>query len=979
MTRSFLPRAVLVGALLSLSSAVYAQAGIDRAALEEDFAARYGSGWTFQWDATTATPSSVFGPGVLVANPGPWSDAEAAALGAALVETNRSLLGVGAGDVEPVIVARGGRIHYLVYRQVYSGLEVVDSRVDLRLHVPTGRLVRIGSRALRDLAISTTPLVGESAAISLAARFTGFLAGRDLFEGARLVVLPVGGEGRLAWEVGFQVEEPLSHPLVFVDAGSGALLDVRERIHFDYSGNVSGRGTPGLLPDIASNPTVVFPLSGVTVNIPGIGSAVTDAGGNFTIPSASGATQMVTVNLSGPYFNVNNYNGTANPGVDSTVTMMIPAGGSANFLFNATPAQFPTGEVNGARFTKQVRDYIQGIINVPGIDIPFPVNVNQNQTCNAFYSSAGGGSINFFFQGGNCVNTAYSTVIHHEYGHFVDAVLGGIVGGFGISEGWGDVLAVFLTGQPIVGANFTLSGGFIRTADNNRRYPAMECSNEVHCLGEIWAGFCWHLRQNLISSLGSGPGILQAEDIVIPALLADESTIQANILEVMLLDDNDGNLTNGTPNFSAIAKAAQQHGFYEDVYAATLLSHTPVPDTTVTTGTYPVSVTATPIVGSITGVTVSVSSNEGVTYSTFPLSSAGGNLWSGTIPALPAPETAFYFFNATNDQGYTRRFPVQPGNVFAFSVGVRTPVFADDMESGPGGWTHVQMQTQDDWQHGAPNQSNNNVYDPTAAFSGTNVWGNDLSPAGFNGSYQNNVINELNSVVLNLSGQTGTRLRYRRWATIRPNDFGRIRVNGTDVFATSGSAGQGDTTWNLHDFPIGALADNNPAVQLTWRLESNSSTSQNSVAGGWTIDDVEVYTVKLPCPPPVVLGPGTAGTGGLVPSLSLVGSPTIGNAAFAIQLSQGRGGAPAALAAAAVEASIPFGGGTIYILPLVTLNAILSGPAGVAGAGSFAFSIPIPFEPVLIGGVVSVQGGVLDPSATDSVALTQGLRTTICP
>jgi hypothetical protein len=974
-------QALLVGFALAGSPSVLAQGEVDRSSLEEAFAARYGPGWTFEWDDPKGTPSSVYGPGAPVASPGPWSEAEAASIAASLLEANRDLLGVGPSQLVPIVLARGGRVQYFVYRQTFEGLEVLDTRVDLRLHVPTGRLLRIGSRVLRDLALDPTPRLDEATAVSLAARFTGFVAGRDAFDGARLVVLPVGREGRLAWEVGLRVADPLTHPLVFLDARTGALLETRERIHFDYSGNVSGFGTSGLLPDLPSNPPVAHPIPGVTVNIPGIGSAVTDGSGNFTIPSGSGAAQSVTVNLSGPHFNVNNFNGTGTPQTDSTVTMSIPAGGSANFLFNATPAQFPTGEVNGARFTKIIRDYVQGIVSVPGIDTPIPVNVNRDQTCNAFFSSGGGGpNINFFFQGGNCVNTAYSTVVYHEYGHFVDFALGGIVGTFGISEGWGDVLAVFLTGQPIIGANFTLSGGFIRTADNSRKYPAMECFSEVHCLGEIWAGFCWHLRQNLIASLGAGPGVLHAEDIVIPALLADESTIQANILEVMMLDDDDGNLANGTPNLTAIAKAAQQHGFLADTFAALTFAHVPAPDTTQTTGSYPVSVTAVPIVGSISSVSLSYSLNDGVGFSTVPLSPAGGNLWTGSIPAQPAPETVFYFFTATNDQAYSRRFPFATGDVFALNVGQRTTIFADDMESGPGGWTHVQLQTQDDWQHGAPNTSNTNEYDPTSAHSGTNVWGNDLAPAGFNGSYQNNVINELRSVTLNLSGKTGTRLRYRRWATIRPNDFGRIRVNGSDVFSTSASAGQGDTTWNLHDFPIGSIADNNPSVQLTWRLESNSSTSQTSVAGGWTIDDVEVYTVEPlpPCPAVVVLGPGTAGSGGLVPTLTTNGPAQIGSAGFALVVGSGLGGAVAVLSDGLVETSVPFAGGTIYIVPLLTFTATLSGPGGVAGAGTVSFPHPIPAEPALVGGVVSAQAAVLDPAATAGIALTQGIRITVC-
>ncbi|MFQ6097987.1 MAG: peptidase MA family metallohydrolase, partial [Armatimonadota bacterium] len=43
-----------------------------------------------------------------------------------------------------------------------------------------------------------------------------------------------------------------------------------------------------------------------------------------------------------------------------------------------------------------------------------PVNVNLNNTCNAYLN---GSSINLFRSGGGCHNTAFSDVILHEYGH----------------------------------------------------------------------------------------------------------------------------------------------------------------------------------------------------------------------------------------------------------------------------------------------------------------------------------------------------------------------------------------------------------------------------------------------------------------------------------------------------------------------------------------------------------------------------------
>jgi hypothetical protein len=88
-----------------------------------------------------------------------------------------------------------------------------------------------------------------------------------------------------------------------------------------------------------------------------------------------------------------------------------------DFLFNSTPTEFNTAQVNGLIHTQIVYDFVKSINpNYPGVDIQIPCNVNINNTCNAYYSNR---TINFYRAGGGCVNTCYSTVVYHEYGHFI--------------------------------------------------------------------------------------------------------------------------------------------------------------------------------------------------------------------------------------------------------------------------------------------------------------------------------------------------------------------------------------------------------------------------------------------------------------------------------------------------------------------------------------------------------------------------------
>src|SRR5690606_27725247 len=99
-------------------------------------------------------------------------------------------------------------------------------------------------------------------------------------------------------------------------------------------------------------------------------------------------------------------------------------------------------------------------------DFSMTSNTAVSGTCNAFYN---GGSINFYNAGGGCSNTAYSTVIAHEEGHWLNDLYSTGNGGDGMGEGNADVWAMYVFDNPIVGQNFS-GTSFIRTGTNTRQF-----------------------------------------------------------------------------------------------------------------------------------------------------------------------------------------------------------------------------------------------------------------------------------------------------------------------------------------------------------------------------------------------------------------------------------------------------------------------------------------------------------------------------
>ena len=294
------------------------------------------------------------------------------------------------------------------------------------------------------------------------------------------------------------------------------------------------------------------------------------------------------------------------------------------------------------------------------------------------------------------------------------------------------------------------------------------------------------------------------------------------------------------------------------------MDHVALGDTQNETGPYTAVVeVVSQTADTITGVDLLWRLEGAGTWNTVSMSPTGTlNEWSGGIPGQASPVRVEYHMVATNSAGTERFLPdglAAGDNLYRFVVGVYNQIYFNDFEGATDeNWIHAQVATQDDWQRGIPAGK---VEDPGSAYSGSNCWGNDLGPSGFNGSYASNVSNYLESPGIDCSGQTGVKLRFARWLTVEEGayDQATIEVNGTTVWSNPNSGNLLDNAWSLQDLDISAIADGNPNVNVRFTLESDGGLE----FGGWNIDAFEIYTLE-----PVggggsmnISGPGPVNTG----------------------------------------------------------------------------------------------------------------------
>ena len=218
-------------------------------------------------------------------------------------------------------------------------------------------------------------------------------------------------------------------------------------------------------------------------------------------------------------------------------------------------------ERNGFYHVLRVHYYVKAIDpDYDGRDYEVPCRVNLNQTCNADWDWYDG---HFFWAGGGCVNTAnIADVIYHEFGHGVtDFQYRPFPQPSGaMHEGFSDYLAVTIMDQPLIGRGFFGPGSWIRNAENNRIYPAPECNGEPHCVGEAIVGSLWDTRQNLVASLGHEAGVELADSLFHYARYGHSITFPDYFIDLLVLDDDDGDLSNGIPHADEICGGFENHG-----------------------------------------------------------------------------------------------------------------------------------------------------------------------------------------------------------------------------------------------------------------------------------------------------------------------------------------------------------------------------------------------------------------------------------
>lgn len=536
----------------------------------QTFVAEHGT-WYVHFNETSGLPHRAFGQPIAVNGDTPQEKA------IEFAQTHLHAFEIPTDDLISFGKIYEGKNTYVNFKQTYLGLEILGSRYTAKFN--NGQLIMFGCDVYPNVNLNTTPSYTEEQALQLAsAGISNNLLSAAASSELRILPIP-NAEGytyHLVYDVlvkTMSAEQIPANYQTWVDAHTGVVLYRQNKVKHSgpvkpktcgHATHTPGRArmlevsatVTGSVQELSPNdPIVTQDLENIYITVDGVDYAA-DQDGNVVLPVNPGST--ATVRMMGPWSRI--YTGDLTPSLTYTLAdgnNAISMDGTANIK-----------EMSAYRSVQRIHDWHkQWMGDFTGMDFQLPTNIDvAGGTCNAFYDGA---SINFYDIGGGCNATSLvADVCYHEYGHGINDNYYSSQGSFfqngAIGEGYADFWAISATNNPLLGVGFNTDNlEPIRRYDIDPKVYPTDLVGEVHADGEIIMGAWWdsHLLMGADWNVTMPLFVEAYAGLQAATFDGNEGEAYTDVLiDLLQADDNDGDLSNGTPNGNAIVDAFYIHG-----------------------------------------------------------------------------------------------------------------------------------------------------------------------------------------------------------------------------------------------------------------------------------------------------------------------------------------------------------------------------------------------------------------------------------
>lgn len=469
-------------------------------------------------------------------------------------------------DLEFQSVNETDRHYYVRFVQKYKGVEVWNANTQV-IMTKDHHIIGFTMNIYEPEGMSVAPILSQEEVLGYFKTDIHGLVEDVIIQGLKILPIPAenGYKNTLVYEGLLKVinEKGLEEKLyTMVDAGSGIVYYRHNEIVHYLPKTTQSQGewtVMGYATENANDQEKLTFLPNMRVVINGE-EYKTDVNGKLEVEITE--PTMATVYMDGDFCTV--YDG------ENRISSNIPryevmiTNDSQEIIL---PEEADLVAVSVYKAVNTVHDWMKAWLpaGMTNLDYDMPAHINiGGGTCNAF---ADGSSINFFQQGGGCWTFALmADVIYHEYGHNINTAFYNFLGGQffngALHEGYADIWALSITEEPILSRGYELnsSNSFIRRYDTNPKVYPQDLIGEVHADGEIIAGAWWDLGQEI--------GVNKMFEIFVNSHFGtpmrgngEEGVLFTDVLfQALIADDDNGDLTDGTPNSEAIFKAFDLHG-----------------------------------------------------------------------------------------------------------------------------------------------------------------------------------------------------------------------------------------------------------------------------------------------------------------------------------------------------------------------------------------------------------------------------------
>lgn len=558
-TRRHLSVALCIVLSLAFLSRSHARQGLETQTLAD----KHGNKLVAFVNPITKSPHRIMGPGVKIdryfAGAGSLEKSNVEAISRRFVADYEDLLQVDTSVLELKEAGQGSGNWYVTFQQTHQGVPVYRAYVSFTVD-PNWNVILMGSDFHPQIEVSTKPVVSGDRATEIAREAFGSFD-TTVDEQPLLLIFPNESDDsiqyHLTWRLRLSSENPSKSMIYFIDAIDATVVEEWSDTR-SWNRRIYGTVTGNVRPEYSYQTPVVRDFRHEEVEIwnnasQKVASGNTNANGYYDL-TWTGAYQYYYLwsHLTGPYVEVIDDNGGECQHESGPVTP------SPTLEHNWTWDD--DYEENTVFYhINMARDYLNSYRT-----INYDVEAHVDATLGAYVIGQCGsdGKIEFSkdYDGAET-----SDIIYHEYGHYfqynayggwIDPSYSDYSQGSAMMEAFADYVGVTINNDYAFGEFSDQSGA--RYYDNTKKYPddydTTSGDYAKYYNGLIIGGAVWDLREQL------GQSTTDALWVEAMEITPHPDTFVEYVENMLLADDTDANLGNGTPHDSQILAAFEDHG-----------------------------------------------------------------------------------------------------------------------------------------------------------------------------------------------------------------------------------------------------------------------------------------------------------------------------------------------------------------------------------------------------------------------------------